>query len=351
MDAKNAGIITFHNADNLGAVLQAYALEKVLKNECGVNAEIIDYRCDIIENGKRPQKADSIKKFLKNIPLHFYYKIKSSGFQKFRKKYLNLSESCDKKTVKEISEKYDLIITGSDQVFNLECSGDDYSYFLDFVSVNTKKLSYAASLGSFEFSEGNFEKAAELLKDFDKISVREASAVKKLEQLNVTDISVEPDPVLLLNCDEWKKIMPPKLFKEKYILVYLIQDDVNVLKTANEYAQKHNCKIISNKKSIEFILKNSPECFLSWIYNAECVFTNSFHATAFSLIFNKPLGADIELASFGVNNRVKELLVSCGAESCIITNSSKYSCDYNSKESLEKLKNKGLSYLKNICNL
>ncbi len=345
MKNKKAGIITFHNADNLGAVLQAYALQTVLKNVCKVECEIIDYNCGAIQQGRYVKKSTSFKQLVKNIPLSFYYKIKRSGFDKFRKKYLNLSKSYDKNSVNECNSDYDLFITGSDQVWNLECSGDDYSYFLDFVDSVDKKYSYAASIGAFDFDESNCKRVFECLRNFNKISVRESSAVKKLEQLGIENIAVHPDPVLLLDKEQWLKITPPAFLKEKYVFVYLIQEDVNVLNVATKYAQEHNCKIINNKKSLEFIIKNSPESFLSWIYNSQCVFTNSFHATAFSLIFNKPLGADIELANGGVNNRVRELVNECCADNCIISNDNAFSTSYNCEKELHRLKAMGLDYL------
>ena len=92
-----------------------------------------------------------------------------------------------------------------------------------------------------------------------------------------------------------------------------------MLTSAKKYAKENECDIIINKKSVEFILNNAPDHFLWWIENAEAVFTNSFHGTAFSIIFEKLLGADIILKNGKHNNRIEELLDSAGLKECIIS--------------------------------
>ncbi|WP_455950726.1 polysaccharide pyruvyl transferase family protein [Eubacterium sp.] len=311
---KKVGVLTFHGADNLGAVLQAYALCKYITDNLDAETEIVDYSCDEVEKTRYANDCNGIKK----IPLIFYYKIKRKGFDKFRNKFLPLS---NKKYVRNDIEScnllYSTFITGSDQVWNIECSGDDTTYFLDFVEPGKNKIAYAASIGSIDFKEEKVKEINKLLKDFKAISVRESSSIQKLKLADQTPIL--PDPVFLLDKCQWKDIITKRIKKKKYVLVYLIQEDVNVVRVAREYANKHDYDIIINKKSIDFILNNSPECFLSWIDNAEAVFTNSFHGTAFSIIFNKMLGADIVLKNGGVNNRIRELLCSAGLDKCIIS--------------------------------
>ena len=250
-----------------------------------------------------------------------YYAIKHRGFQAFRKKYLKLSNSqYFRSTIGKAAEAYDLYITGSDQVWNLGCSGNDSTYFLDFVSEKKRRSSYAASMGSCRYQPEERRMIADQLRKYDYISVREGSAVGELEQMGVSGAQVHLDPVFLLDRKEWLAVMSRRLLREKYVFVYLIQDDVNVLAQAQSYAQKNGLKLISNKKSLAYILNGSPSDFLSWIYHAEAVFTNSFHGTAFSVIFGKKLGADVELRSGGVNNRIFELLQMVSGEACVIRN-------------------------------
>ncbi len=315
MSKKKIGIITFHRADNLGAVLQTFALQTVLERHCNANAEVIDYRCKALSNSK---KTDGVASFLKSIPLKLYYYIKSNGFNKFRNERLNLSKPYTRENIDYCVSNYDAIITGSDQVWNFECSDNDTAYFLDFVNGTTKKYSYAASVGNYIFTKENDAHVTNLLSDFCGISVREKSCKEKLQSLSINGVSVHPDPVMLLSREEWQDFIPKRLCRKKYVLVYLIQPDVNVLASAKRYAEENNCKIINNKKSIEFILHNSPLEFLSWVYHAQAVFTNSFHGSAFSILFNKKLAADIALKNGKPNERVLELLNETDNQDCII---------------------------------
>lgn len=331
MSKKKVGILTFHDADNLGAVLQAYALKSVIENKCGASAEIIDYKCRKITDTKYVQKGSGIKSLIKYVPMSVYYKIKRRGFDKFRKEQLGCSErTYNKENIKETESNYDVFITGSDQVWNPECSGDDSTYVLDFVSENSKKYSYAASIGNFDITKADIDWIKSIA-SYSGVSVREKSASEQLKSLGI-NAHVHADPVMLLSREEWEAVMSKPILKEKYVLVYLVLPDVNVMKKATEYAKEHNCKIISNKKSLEFIMHNSPGEFLSWINNADYVFTNSFHGTAFSLIFNKPLYADVEMADGSVNKRVKDLLDAAKSERLI-----------------DDMKNSAFDYLESIC--
>lgn len=331
MNKKKVGILTFHDADNLGAVLQAFALKSTIENRCGASAEIIDYKCNKITGTKYAQKGSGVKGFIRFVLMSFYYKIKRRGFKKFRKTMLGCSEKAfNKESIKKAENLYDVFITGSDQVWNPECSDGDSTYVLDFVSDRRKKYSYAASIGNYDIENADSE-WINAIADYSNISVREQSAVEQLTKAGINDVKAHCDPVMLLSQEEWKAVMSKRILHKKYVLVYLVLPDVNVMKRAKEYADKHNCKIISNKQSLEFILHNSPSEFLSWIFNAEYVFTNSFHGTAFSLIFNKPLYADTEMVGGGINNRIKDMLAAV------------------SEGSLNKMRSSALEYLKDIC--
>ncbi len=349
MDNKKVGILTFHRADNLGAVLQAYALQKSLEQCENIQAEIIDYKCETVENTKRPKKGASLKGKIKSLAMLFYYHIKHKGFENFRKKRLNLSNGVfDKNKIKKCAEDYDIFFTGSDQVWNLECSGNDMTYFLDFAPENKINVSYAASIGAYKYTNEEENQILTLLNRFNAVSVRENTAKLFLENLGISDVSVLPDPVFLLDTDHWKKVMSKRLCRQKYLLVYLIQEDVNVIKSAEVYAKKHGLKIINNKKSIEFILHNSPAEFLSFIYHSECVFTNSFHGTAFSLIFEKPLCADIELKNGGVNDRINDLLTCTNTQKCILNKNDIKPFSRNIQSSLNIMRNNAFNYFNDI---
>ena len=347
MTEKRAAILTYHHADNLGAVLQAYALQQTLK-QLGVSPSILDYRCDEVEKTRHVQPGGGWKGMAKRIPMTLYYKLKSRGFSRFRRENLALSPKYLPGELEQCAKDYDLFITGSDQVFNLECSGWDYSYFLDFLPEGAKKYSYAASIGNAVYSPEERVRVKEALSSFSGVSVRENSGARQLAQLGV-EARVHPDPVLLLSREEWLSLAAPRLCKKDYVFVYRIQPDVHVDAAAQAYARKHGKKVIYNKKSPEFILHSSPAEFLSWILYADCVFTNSFHGTAFSLLLGKPLAADIVLKNGGVNNRVKELLESCGCENCVLDPNCAEPELPEASEAIGGMKQTAISYLRSCC--
>lgn len=348
--SKSIGILTYHNADNFGAVLQAYALQTVLMKKFNVDAQIINYHCDAVERTRYVYKnGKGLKALIRKCLLSIYYANKRSNFNKFRLKNLRLSPVYDSRNIKQCAYKYDAFIVGSDQVWNLECSGWDYTFFLKFV-VSKKKFSYAASIGTYIYTNSEQQKIADYLIAFDGVSVREQSGAIRLQEIGIKDIWVHPDPVFLLTSNYWKKIMSKRLCSCNYLFIYLVQQDVNVRREAKQYAKMHNLKIIDNKKNIYFMYRNSPADFLSWIFYADCVFTNSFHGTAFSLVFNKPLAADIELANGKINNRIRDVLETLHAEKCILKENLQQVYRPNAATIVEQLCVKAFEYLSRICN-
>lgn len=244
---KKVGILTFHGADNSGAVLQAYALSRFIRDELNADVEIIDYLCEEVENTRFAKNGN----MLKRVPMSVYYAIKRRGFDSFRNEHLPLSDKkYTKENIAESNDSYSTFVVGSDQVWNTGCSGNDYTYFLDFVSGDNRKIAYAASIGTVEFGEEERKKIHALLKKFRAISVRESSAIEKIGLRE--DIPVLPDPVFLLEKRKWSEIAE-KTYKKKYVFVYLIQEDVHVMKAAAKYAKEHHFEIVINKKNMNFI--------------------------------------------------------------------------------------------------
>ena len=295
------GILTFQGSTNYGAILQAYALNKKL-NLLGADCETINYYCDKIENSNLA-KIKKPKDIIKNM----YQRRKISKYKKFVQKELKMSKSYNRNTIK--NSNYDCYIVGSDQVWNPGCSNNDKSFFLDFLGDNKKRYSYAASIGL------NNETALQVINEnkkemqkFDTISLREPINNVKLEKIIDKDIRYDVDPVFLLDSEHWKELCSKRFLSGNYIFLYLIAEPNEIIKFAEKLAKEKGYKIISNKKSIEFMMHCSPNDFLSWIYNAKYVVTNSFHATAFSLIFNKKFFVECEGTKNYYNNRVKNVL-------------------------------------------
>ena len=304
----NIGIMTFHRAVNYGAVLQAYALQKKLETY-GNKVEIIDYRCSKIEEEISP--FDGFRKNIgtvNSIKKMIFRTIKNMKFADFYRHYLSLSSPCyNELDLKKNTSKYNVLITGSDQVWNFGCSGSDKAYFLDFAN-NAKKYSYAASFGYDKLPEADPFDYKNLLEDFSGISVRENTAVSIVNEKSGKDAMVTLDPTLLLDLDDWKSLVSKERpIKEKYLFIYYIREPKDLLKYAEKVAKEKGLKIINAKKSKEFLMKCSPSDFLSWIYYSECFVTNSFHGTVFSILFHKKFAIELDNGK-SINNRSKELM-------------------------------------------
>ena len=369
---KKVGIITFHFADNFGAVLQAYALTKKIENY-GINVEIINFT---------PQKLRSpyalfpnIRAMLSNKGISHtirtvlgriynikYYVSKIRNFNNFRKMHLYISQQNYKTAdeLKDVENRYDYCITGSDQVWNPKFfSGFRGSYFLDFAGEKTKKISYAASI-SEKVETTYYKQYFEYLQDFNNISVREESAKDFLESIINKKIEVTLDPTLLLNKDEWNEIATCKKSCNQYILVYNLVNDPIVVKLANKISRETSYRIVSYSKKSQFINWDSsfsscnPTEFLSLFANAELIITNSFHGTAFALIYNK-LFFTIPHPVRG--SRMIDLLLKLGLDNQLIRNEQDVEnlnkdIDYNEVNSkLLYMKKQSINFLEQVLEI
>ncbi len=306
------GIITFHRAINYGAVLQTYALQKAL-GKIEIDSEILDYRSETIEGLYNP-----FKPFLHNIKsLEVVPKyIKKKRFDEFVNKHLKLSPECKtKEELIEIQNKYEAFVTGSDQVWCIKCLNQDKSYFLDFVKDSSKKFSYAASIGKADLSDEEKKEYESLINDYCGISVREKSAKSILSENCISkDINVNIDPTLLLNSEDWDCIRSRNVETEPYILLYTVMGQYHVIEQAKKLSKKTGMKIIylndtmrHKEDGIVYKKAVSPQDFVAYFAEASYVITNSFHGTAFSLLYKKRFKVEIE-ARGRRNIRSEELL-------------------------------------------
>lgn len=355
------GILTFHNANNYGAVLQAYALQTALRKVTSShNIEVIDYHNEKIEKTK--------KVFLvvgsytpKNVLAAFCNmkgrkaKVKKIGL--FIAKKISLSQSVNKQTISQIKGEYEKVIVGSDQVWNYDLTGNDSEYFLP--GPYNEKYSYAASMGNYS-SIGMQQKS--LLGDFTKVSVREKSTSNLLKSIANIDSIVVCDPTMLLDANEWDKIISKRKYKEKYILVYSINPNINLMAFAKKIAKENNMKLVYismnaldrlHIKNVCFEKNPSPEEFISLIKNADVVLTNSFHGTVFSIIYKKSFWVETDYATFK-NDRINDLLNYLGLESRIVQdkgNNQKNEINWNCvDEKMSLMQTRSMHFLNEVVN-
>lgn len=315
MKNKKIGILTFHNVYNYGAFLQAYALERYLSKENEV--KIINYiNPNVIEPYKLIE-CKNIKTLIKSAILLPINLIKNIKFKLCLKKYCNLTKRMSKQElIKDGLNEYDVLITGSDQVWNTLITKElDDVYTLNF-KTKAKKMSYAASLGNGMIDTQFREDFRKKISQIDYVSVREENTREVLEDLleNNKRCSVVVDPTLLLTRDEWETFLKEPKEKEKYILVYAMTKNKKIYEIANKIANKFSCKIIhftrtngeyDNDKILSKKIFADPREFVGLIKNAEFVLTNTFHGTVFSIIFNKRF---LSILPQNASNRITEIL-------------------------------------------
>lgn len=304
---KSIGVITYHRAYNFGSFLQAYALQYYLLKKLNVYCEIIDYqKPEQKEFYKVMKKNNSIKNILKNIYALNHKKElvdRNNKFEKMIKAELILSDEF--KSLEELKKvkEYDLLICGSDQIWNTNILDFDEAYLLSFSNKN-KKISYAASMGGYpSISTKNIEIFKENLCKFNAISVREISAKKCIEEYCNIDISVCVDPTLLINEKAYNSLIKNdylnvKLPKEKFIFFYSVCYNEDMIDRVIKFSDIAKLPVYMvytgslkisrcSKKGINIIYDASVSDFLYLIKNSEYVFSSSFHGTVFSLIFKK----------------------------------------------------------------
>ncbi|WP_161635404.1 polysaccharide pyruvyl transferase family protein [Methylomicrobium lacus] len=373
------GILTYHFSDNFGALFQAYALRQWFLNQ-SCEVEFVNYHPNYVEAGGSIQLDDLFsRKNLKVIYLKFS-KLKykwfgnrqqQENFHFFRHEFLGIREP-EYKTIDSLesaSLNYDLLVCGSDQIWNpSEQFGLDPVYFLNF-SINNKRvrrISYAPSFGRSEIDAQYHNELASLILKLDGISVRERLGVSIVNDLTGVEPICVPDPTILLS--DYSGIMKSyPLSSEKHVFCYGLCTREIIGEVAEAVANNFGAKLYSpynphrRWKEIGETVYPCPRQWLYLMQNAEFVVTNSFHGTALSILLNKPfVVVGIQGNKAGLNNRVLNLLDFAGLRSRFLNDSKPESIAKVLKDSIEwdvvngqiaDLRSKGASYLKQQLSL
>lgn len=297
---RKVAVITRHAISNYGSVLQAYALQKSIC-DLGFECEIIDY---IREDENYKNIADTLVKkssWNKNFATRLIYKsiqspeyiIMGKKFEKMRTGVLNINQTryTSFEQLKENPPFADIYCTGSDQVWGQIGNDDiDPAYFLDFVSNENYKISYAASFGKAKIDKQSNE-VKSYLSQYNHITVREKSACEIINDMGLPAKQVL-DPTLLLDKEQWNKLIKEDK-KSDYVLLYQLHSNPQMDSYAKEFAEKCGLKLIRLTPLFHRVFKCGkavylPDLsdFLSFIKNARYMITDSFHGTAFAINFN-----------------------------------------------------------------
>lgn len=302
------GILTFHYSNNYGGVLQCYALQETIK-KMGYDVEVIDYvpssyDANNIFSGLGLSKNPFKNKNINILDILRIIKIKKKNnkkitnrFDHFRVNNMNLSNKVDENLLDSIIDKYDLIITGSDQVWN-PLQRKKREYFLDFKDkYNGIRISYAADSTTENVDNEDRLRLEKVLNEYNYISVRNEHSRKFVENIINKDPIIVADPTLLHDFNE----ISDKNNKGEYILTYVLGKEINgthkktIEMVKEKYGDIHVYSIVipnMNFKLYDYADKTyydlDPKQWVTMFKNAKFIYTDSFHGVLFSLKFHKP---------------------------------------------------------------
>lgn len=328
--------ITCHEVYNYGASLQEYALLAFLNNQ-GHQAMTLHYKPDYLSGHFNLWKINNPRfnypivrhlYLLAKFPSRFKSLSRKKSFDDFARRYIPTDNTLYKSNEELIANlpEADVFICGSDQIWNsFFQNGKDPAFYLNFVPSNLRKISYAASFAIDSLAEEVKPLVGDNVSTFDAIGVRETSGVKILKDLGIDDAIQVLDPVFLLDADHWRsEFVTPIL--DKYVFIYDFDSNPLIKEIAIRLRKERGCKIFTANQNIDYADENyyleGPEKFLSLIYNSQFNITNSFHAVAFSLIFEKQL--IVVNRTEKINTRMRDLLSLFGLDSYLISSMEEY---------------------------
>lgn len=280
--------------DNLGNRLQNYALQEVLKS-LGCKVYTPYAYLNEIDSVKKRLKF-SIKAFLGKIGIKkyksFYHRRKRiTKFAEFNSKYINNMIKIDYSATFDKSwEDYDFAVSGSDQVWHgWSKNSDELRFFyLEFIE-KSKRISYAPSFGFEAFPIHSVEIHKKGLSGINCLSCRENKGIELIRKLVKREAQKVLDPTLLLEKEDWIKLeKKPEWYNgNKYLLTYFLGDNC-YMREIEQFSNDNGIQIIEayDRTSLYSSLI-TPDEFIWLIRHAEYVCTDSFHATVFSIAFNK----------------------------------------------------------------
>lgn len=317
------GIITFHNAYNYGAILQTYATQEIVK-AYGHEVEVIDYQNNAIN-----RHYDKNRFHIKTLPKRKFYRIpgyvvekyffwkRRKAYKQFIDKNIQYSRSRYYQGNSFFLKDYDIILLGSDQLWNKKITGGfDKVYWGEFdASTHTKKIAWSICMNETNTTKEENEFIVNHLNNFHAISVREHSLQIFLKTLTQKVFPHTLDPTLMLTKEKWEGLCHP-VKESNYIAVYAVQNEKETIDYSRHIAHILNKKIVIirsyskrywTEEEKEFA---APTDFLSYVKYADFVVTTSFHGTIFSLLFQKQFVCPI----FRDNTRIESLLELVGLD-------------------------------------
>lgn len=319
------GIISlYYNNKNIGGLLQCYAMCKIISEIIpGDNhIEQISYDSYVSNENIKQCERKLLKSRIKNIGLKkminrakktitvFFQKKtqkdiqceieQKRAFKRFEESIPHSDYIYNVTNIQNANKQYDCFVCGSDQVWNPGKLAHE-AYYLSFAGENKKKIPYAVSLGKSVLSNYEQQLLIQRISNIRFLSAREKTACSLISQITGKECVNVLDPTFLLSSSEWEKISNKDIISwdRQYVFAFFLGDCSWQKQFVQAFADSHNLQVVyspyvTNKKEknnkffkgIE-IFPMGPREFITIVKNATYVFTDSFHGTAFSLVFNK----------------------------------------------------------------
>lgn len=300
---KKVLTLTTQYANNMGALLQCYALSRYLLEQENVDCQVLQYQPEgYNKSWSFFNKPHTFRDFVKNIycllnPKLLIQKIKKQKvMRKFISDYIPLtSKQYKRRDIDYNPPKADAFICGSDQIWNFKYRRD-LTYFFDFVNKDKSKIiAYAPSIAD-PWKKEDEEFITPYLKRFDSLSVREIHNLPQVQGLSPeNNPTVVCDPVFLLDRKQWDDIANTKFVPdEPYIFCYFLSVTPLAIESVKKLRELTGLKVVHfnlnalDKFNSEYNIRiASPTDFIGLVSKATYICTNSFHCSAFSIIYRK----------------------------------------------------------------
>ena len=293
-----AGIITFLHNNNYGSSLQAYALQRTIR-DLGYECLHLDYEPDRKEKIRNLlSSGNDLKLILDGIRKRSVQadqsgaRLKREAIPAFYRKRMQLSAHCrNQKDLRRESANCDLLVCGSDQIWNPVWLNP--AYFLTFAGRSQPRIAYAASLGvSCLPRASKVRKIRRWTEGFRAVSVREQEGAELLAEMTGRHADVMPDPVCLLTREEWNEIAGQAPAGEPYLLCYFIGENAAYWEKVRQLREETGLRVLvlpvtaeSYRCGFELLDGAGPEEFLAAVRDAACLCTDSFHGLVFGTLF------------------------------------------------------------------
>ena len=304
---KKVAIVTLIGYYNYGNRLQNYATQEVIRG-LGYKVQTVVYYKRVVA------KKGPLNVVIKRKMVSFFNKTNKERYHAFKNKLINtlykdliyerheafklftqmnISETdvlYDDYIFNDLPDDYNFFVTGSDQVWH-PFIGDKPLYFLTFAP-KEKRIAYAPSFGVAELPESCLEDYKKYISEIPHLSVREQSGADIIKKLTGRDAAVLVDPTLMLTGEKWMSVSKPAVHKpsRRYLLTYFLgelsNDAKKLIKTIAIHRNLEVVQLATFKDKKRFTA--DPAEFIDYVNSSDIVLTDSFHGTAFSILFEKP---------------------------------------------------------------